>query len=66
MQPKVLHSQAPELESLQVVDGEHMYRRFGVRVSFTRFVLGEIIRDVDRGIMMVDVSISGLQMVRFI
>jgi hypothetical protein len=41
-----------------------MYRRFGVRVSFTRFALGEIVRVEDRGIMMVDVSISGLPMVR--
>jgi hypothetical protein len=42
-----------------------MYRRSGVRVSFTRFVLGGIIRDEDREIMMADVSISGLPMVRF-
>jgi hypothetical protein len=59
----VSRSKAPWSAFLQVADGERTYRRFGVRVSLTRFALGGIIRAEDRGIMMVDVSISGLPMV---
>jgi hypothetical protein len=53
-----------ELEFLQAVNGVLMCRRFGVRVRCTRFVRMEMAREGVRGSMMVDVSISGLPMVR--